>query len=78
MLAGIACAVAVSGIVGEVLTIALVGAGLTGALLLVFLEIGLDEERELEREQRQREERERRKLALRVHARLPRRPRRPR
>ena len=77
VLAGIACAVAVSGILGEVLTIALVGLGLTGALLLVFLEIGLEEERDLQDEERGRDQQARRRLALRSGARLPRRPRRP-
>lgn len=76
VLVGIACAVLVSGIVGEVLTIAGVGLGLTGALLLVFLEIGLEEERDLEEEQRGRDQLARRRLALRSGARLPRRPRR--
>ena len=77
VLAGIACAVLVPGIVGEVLTIALVGLGLTAALLLVFLEIGLEEERDLEDERRGRDEQARRRLALRSGSRLPRRPRRP-
>jgi hypothetical protein len=54
VLAGIACAVLVSGVTGEVLTIVLMSAGLAGALLLVFLEVGLGEERDLAREQQRR------------------------
>ena len=77
VLAGVCCAVFVSGIVGEVLTIVLISAGLCGALLLVFLEVGLEEERDLEREQRSREDRDRRTLDLRRRSRLPQRPRRP-
>jgi len=77
VIAGVACAVFVSGVVGEVLTVVLISGGLCAALLLLFLEVGLDEERELEREQRGREERDRRTLKLRRRARLPQRPRRP-
>lgn len=77
VLAGCLCAVLVSGVVGEVLTFALIALGLCGALLLVFLEIGLGEERDLARESRRREVRDQRSLELRRHARLPRRPRRP-
>ena len=54
---GVACAVLVAGLTGEVLTIVLISAGLGGALLLVFLEVGLGEERDLARD----EERERRR-----------------
>ena len=46
VLAGIVCAAAVSGVTGEVLTIVLLSAGLGGAVLLVFLEVGLGEERD--------------------------------
>ena len=77
VIAGVLCAVLIAGVVGEVLAIALAGLGLTGALLLVFLEIGLDEERDLAQEQRQRDKRERLALELRKRMRLPRRPRRP-
>lgn len=77
VIAGVLCAVLVAGVVGEVLAIALAGSGLTGALLLLFLEIGLGEERDLARELRRREKRERLAGELRKRARLPRRPRRP-
>jgi hypothetical protein len=50
VLAGVACAAFVGGVTGEVLTIVLIAAGLGGGLLLIFLEIGLDEERELARD----------------------------
>ena len=49
------CAVLVGGLTGELLTIILVSVGLGGAVLLVFLEVGLSEDRERARnEQRQR------------------------
>ena len=63
VVAGAACAALVGGVVGEILTIVLISAGLGGALLLVFLEIGLSEERELARD-----EERRRKLAQRPPA----------
>jgi hypothetical protein len=77
VLAGGACAALVGGVLGEVLTIVLISAGLCWGLLLLFLEIGLGEERDLERERRRREDQDRRTLALRRRARLPQRPRRP-
>jgi len=77
VLAGVACAVFVSGVTGEVLTIVLMAAGLAGALLLVFLEIGLGEERALAREEARRRRRALRALEARRRGRLPRRPRRP-
>jgi hypothetical protein len=46
VMAGALCAALVGGVTGEVLTIALMSLGFGGALLLVFLEIGLGEERE--------------------------------
>jgi hypothetical protein len=58
VLAGVACAVLVGGLTGEVLTIALIAIGLGGAVLLVFLEVGLGEERDREREQSRRRSRE--------------------
>lgn len=51
VIAGGACAALLGGVAGEVLTIVLISAGLGGALLLLFLEIGLGEERELARDQ---------------------------
>jgi hypothetical protein len=61
VIAGAACAALVEGLTGEVLTIGLMSAGFAGALLLVFLEIGLGEERD-----RAREEQHRRSLAHRL------------
>jgi hypothetical protein len=46
VVAGIACAVLVSGTAGEALAMAVVGVGLVGVVSLVFLEIGLSEDRE--------------------------------
>jgi hypothetical protein len=57
VIAGIACAAVVGGVTGQVLTIALISAGLAGAVLLVFLEIGLGEERDRRREQARRDAR---------------------
>ena len=50
VLAGIACAVFVAGGTGEVLTLALMGTGFIVATSLVFLEVGLSEDRERARE----------------------------
>jgi uncharacterized membrane protein len=78
VIAGGVCAALVGGIAGEVLTIVLLSLGLGGALLLVFLEIGLGEEHELARDERRRRERERRRLLGRKDRRRPSRwPRRP-
>lgn len=76
VLAGAACAAFVGGVTGEVLTIVLISIGLGGALLLVFLEIGLGEESDLAREQQRKRERQTRRAVTRTR-RLPRRPRRP-
>ena len=76
VLAGVACAVLVGGLAGEVLTIVLIAIGLGGAVLLVFLEIGLGEEHDRAREERQRRTREQRLGAARrpLHRHWPRRP----
>jgi hypothetical protein len=74
VVAGCVCAVLVGGVTGVVLTIALISLGLGGALLLVFLEIGLGEERE--RAEEDRRTRGRRSLGNRT-LRSPRPPRRP-
>jgi hypothetical protein len=78
VLAGAVCAVLVGGVLGEVLTIVLISAGLAGALLLLFLEIGLSEERELARneERRRRSKRRTGEVGRRPWQRsVPRRPR---
>jgi hypothetical protein len=46
VLAGVLCAALVNGVTGEVLTIVLLSLGLGGAMLLVFYEVGLSEDRE--------------------------------
>ena len=43
---GVLCAVLVGGTTGGVLSIVLIGCGLVGAVALVFLEVGLSEDRE--------------------------------
>ena len=78
VIAGAVCAALVGGVVGEVLTIVLISAGLAGALLLVFLEVGLSEERDLARDEERRRTVKMQALHLRRAPRqrpLPRRPR---
>jgi hypothetical protein len=57
VVAGSICAALVGGLTGEVLAIALITLGLGAAVLLVFLEVGLSEERELAREENRRRQR---------------------
>jgi hypothetical protein len=71
------CAVLVGGVTGEILTIALVSAGLAGAVLLVFLEVGLSEDRERARDEERRRRRRGPPLRGRRWPRSGRRPRRP-
>ena len=52
-LGGVAAAVA-GGLVGQVLAIAGITLGLGGALLLLFYEVGLSEDRDIARRQRRR------------------------
>lgn len=75
IVAGAACAALVPGLTGQLLTIVLISLGLGGAVLLVFLEVGLSEDR-----QRAREEAVQRKPApgrSSARSRRPRWPRRP-
>jgi len=51
VMAGALCGALVGGLTGEVLAMALVTAGLGGAILLVFLEVGLSEDREQARDE---------------------------
>jgi NADH:ubiquinone oxidoreductase subunit 6 (subunit J) len=69
VVAGSICAALVGGLTGEVLAIALITVGLGAVVLLVFLEVGLSEERELAREQKRRRQRS-------TDGERPRRPRR--
>jgi hypothetical protein len=50
ILAGLLCAALVSGGVGQLLAIGLVGVGLVLVVSLVFMEVGLSEDRERERD----------------------------
>lgn len=54
---GGACLALIGGLTGEVLAIALISAGLGGAVLLAFLEVGLSEDRARAREREQRRRR---------------------
>jgi hypothetical protein len=54
VVAGSSCAVLIDGLTGEVLAIALITLGLGAIVLLLFLEVGLSEERELAREEQRR------------------------
>jgi hypothetical protein len=58
VLVGIACAFVFSGTLGEVLAFVFIASGLVLATSLVFLEVGLSEDRERERESRRERERE--------------------
>lgn len=78
VVAGGVCVALVGGVTGEVLAIVLMSAGLGGGLLLVFLEVGLSEERELARDEERRRKRERQALEDRQRRRPRRWPRRPR
>ncbi len=52
--AGVLCGVLVSGETGQLLAIALLSIGLGGIVLLVFLEVGLSEDRERARDEARR------------------------
>jgi hypothetical protein len=54
VVAGAVCVAVIGGLLGQVLAIALITAGLGGALLLLFYEVGLSEDRERAREQERR------------------------
>jgi hypothetical protein len=73
VVAGSICAVLVGGVTGEAIAIGSITVGLGAIVLLLFLEVGLSEERELEREERRRQRAADRKRRLRPR-RLPRRP----
>jgi hypothetical protein len=75
--AGLICAALVGGLTGEVLAIALITLGLGGIVLLVFLEVGLSEERELARDEERRRRRSLRRTDAERRPRPRHRPRRP-
>ena len=77
VLVGGACAALVDGVTGQVLTIVLIAAGVAGAVLLVFLEVGFSEDRELARDEQRRRGRAMRLLGARRGRWMTRRPRRP-
>jgi hypothetical protein len=54
VMAGTVCAAVVPGVTGQVLAMVLIGSGLVILTGLVFLEVGLSEDREREREARRR------------------------
>ena len=54
VIAGAICAGVVPDLIGQLLTTVLMSLGFGGAVLLVFLEVGLSEDRERAREDRQR------------------------
>jgi hypothetical protein len=54
VVAGAVCVAVIGGLLGQVLAIALITAGLGGALLLLFYEVGLSEDRERARERKRR------------------------
>jgi hypothetical protein len=51
VVAGVLCAVLIEGVAGEAIMIGLVAAGLGGALLLLFAEVGLSEDRDRDAEE---------------------------
>ena len=51
--AGVICAAAIGGEVGQILAFAFIGIGLVAVISLVFLEVGLSEDRERASAQRQ-------------------------
>jgi hypothetical protein len=57
VVAGSTCGLVVGGLTGQVLAIALITLGLGAIVLLVFLEVGLSEEREIAREDERRRRR---------------------
>jgi hypothetical protein len=58
VIAGTVCAVVVSGGVGAILAMVLIGLGFVLATALVFLEVGLSEDRQLARDRRLAQERQ--------------------
>jgi fatty acid desaturase len=77
VVAGALCAVLIGGFTGQLLMIGLMLAGFGGALLLVFFEVGLSEDRDREREEELRRRQARQRVDAQRRPRLPRRPRRP-
>ncbi len=57
VVAGAVCAAVIGGGTGQILALVLIGLGFVGATSLVFLEVGLSEDRALMREERERHQR---------------------
>ncbi len=79
VLAGGICAALVHGLLGQLLATVLISLGLAGAVLLLFLEVGLSEDQERAREAKRRQQRShgRARAATPGRLRPQRRPRRP-
>jgi hypothetical protein len=77
VVAGALCLALLGGLTGQVLAIALVTVGLGGALLLLFLEVGLSEDRARARDEERGRRRAEGRAAAQRRPRLRRRPRRP-
>jgi hypothetical protein len=75
VLAGGLCAALVHGLIGQLLTFVLISVGLGGAVLLLFLEVGLSEDRDRARDEQSRRARPGPRTTARMRS--PRRPRRP-
>lgn len=73
VVAGSICAVLIGGTTGGALAIGLITLGLGGVLFLLFLEVGLSEERQLAKEERERQRASEARRRLRPN-RWPRRP----
>jgi len=54
VVAGVVCAALIGGGTGQILALVLIGVGLVLAVSLIFLEVGLSEDRELARERKPR------------------------
>jgi hypothetical protein len=77
VIVGLLCAILVPGLIGQLLTFVLVSIGLVGAVLLVFLEVGLSEDRERARQTARRarpDAKPHKPQARRQPTRIPRRP----
>jgi hypothetical protein len=77
VIAGLLANLVIGGLTGQVLEIAGLLIGLGGALLLIFLEVGLSEDHAREREEELRRAQAAQRTEARRRPRLPRRPRRP-
>jgi hypothetical protein len=71
------CAALIEGLTGELIGLSLITLGLGAAVLLVFFEVGLSEDRELAREEERRHKQTPKHDGAERALRRPRRPRRP-